>query len=60
VSRKGGDSDIWLMDATGKNAVNLTKAEGEDTSPAWSADGKKLAFVSARDGGSDIYVMDVK
>ena len=38
--------------------VKLTD-EGLNTSPGWSPDGRKIAFVSGRDGGIlDIYVMD--
>jgi TolB protein len=48
------------MNADGTNPVNLTKHPSQDTAPAWTPDGKKLAFVSTRNGGSDIYLMDVK
>jgi TolB protein len=48
------------MNADGTGLVNLTDDAAQDTSPAWSADGKKLAFASTRHGGSDIYVIDVK
>jgi len=51
---------VWRMDADGKNAKNLTTHDAQDTSPTWSADGKKLAFLSTRDGGTDMYVMEVK
>ena len=29
-----------------------------DTFPAWSPDGKKITFVTDRDGNYEIYVMD--
>jgi TolB protein len=48
------------MTNEGKELANLTANKAQDTSPAWHPDGKKLAFVSTRDGGSDIYVIDVK
>ena len=32
---------------------------GDVQTPAWSPDGRKLAFVSERDGNSEIYVMNV-
>ena len=33
-------SDIWVMDVDGDNSRNLTKHDAQDSSPAWSPDGK--------------------
>jgi dipeptidyl aminopeptidase/acylaminoacyl peptidase len=49
-------SNIWIVPATGGEAVQLTQS-GHDTSPAWSPDGKTLAFLSTRDGSSQIYLL---
>ena len=38
--------------------VNLTNNTQRDGMPAWSPDGTKIAFVSNRDGNSEIYVMN--
>ena len=60
-------SDIYVMDADGNNQRRLTNNPASDHSPSWSPDGKRIAFVSDRDGHvhpirgfptSDIYVMD--
>jgi TolB protein len=48
------------MTSEGKELLNLTDNKAQDTSPAWHPSGKKLAFVSTRAGGSDIFVLDVK
>jgi len=47
------DADIYVMNADGSGAVNLTNQPGFDTEPAWAPDGT-LAFV--RNG--DIWVMN--
>jgi len=48
---------IWLMDADGGNARQLTSSEKGESMPAWSEDGKSIAFVSGRDGDDNIYLI---
>ena len=57
-SERDGNKEIYVMDADGKNLVNLTNHPARDTSPSWSPDGQKITFVSNRDGNGEIYVMD--
>ena len=42
----------------GENPRKLTKNPGVDHDPAWSPDGKRIAYSSERDRNTDIYVMD--
>jgi Tol biopolymer transport system component/imidazolonepropionase-like amidohydrolase len=49
--------DIWLM-PLGSPARRLTDDEFSDTDPAWSPDGRQLAYVSDRAGGMDVWVHD--
>jgi Tol biopolymer transport system component len=52
------EQDIYLMASDGSEVTRLTDAEGRDTSPNWSPDGTKIAFVSERDGNFEVYVMN--
>src|SRR5207302_8802971 len=50
---------IWLIDADGANAVQLTAGSKRDSSPRWSPDGSRIAFLSDRDDGQQLYVIAV-
>ena len=57
--RDGNQADIYVMDINGGRQRNLTKhAIADEVTPAWSPDGRKIAFISNRDGNLNIYVMD--
>src|SRR5579864_2843931 len=45
-TRSGGKSSLWIMDLSTRNAKALTSGPGGDFRPAWSADGKWIAFSS--------------
>ena len=52
-----GRADIWVMNTDGSNARNLTAdlpADTERRSPAWSADGTRIAFASQQSGIEDV------
>ena len=46
-----------MITAEGKNLEQLTE-EGNNRMPAYSPDGRKIVFVSTRDGDFNIYLMD--
>jgi len=56
-ARTAGNWDIWWQRVGGANAVNLTPdSSADDTQPALSPDGERIAFRSDRNGGG-IFVM---
>ncbi|MBI3567847.1 MAG: S9 family peptidase [Gemmatimonadetes bacterium] len=49
-------SNIWLVKADGSVHRPLTTGKFDESSPRWSPDGKRLAFVSNRGGRAQLYV----
>lgn len=48
---------IYRMRADGSDPVRLTHSDANDTAPVSSPDGRRIAFVSDRDGNREVYVM---
>jgi dipeptidyl aminopeptidase/acylaminoacyl peptidase len=49
--------DVWMVTIATGSARNLTN-NGRDGGARWSPDGRTIAFVSTRDKGAQLYVMD--
>jgi TolB protein len=54
----GGNYDLFVADADGRNPVRLTTESGVDLQPAWTPDGQRIVFVSGRGGPRQVYVMN--
>src|ERR1700688_2382593 len=52
-------SNVWIVSTAGGEAVEVTQS-GHDSAPAWSPDGKTLAFLSSRDGNSQVYLLSME
>jgi dipeptidyl aminopeptidase/acylaminoacyl peptidase len=52
-------TQIYLVPLGGGEPRQLTNDEHSSSSPRWSPDGEKLAFVSARDGEDQIWTIDI-
>ena len=47
--------DIYIVDAEGGKARQLTTNQAYDSNPMWTPDGKSIIFSSYRELGKDIY-----
>lgn len=56
---EGRACDIWAMSVDGGNRVPITTHPDYDDGPAWSPDGRTIAFVSTRSGNFDIWTVEV-
>ena len=52
--------DIWTVAAAGGEARLLVAHEAAESRPLYSPEGDRIAFVSDRTGGGDIYVLTLK
>jgi Tol biopolymer transport system component len=52
------NDELYLVKADGSGLRRLTRNAAHDAQAAWSPDGRKIAFISGRDGGAEIYVMN--
>jgi dipeptidyl aminopeptidase/acylaminoacyl peptidase len=57
LEQNAADADIWLASTLGEFPSRLTTSKKSDTSPRWSPDGKRLAFISAREEKPQLFVM---
>jgi dipeptidyl aminopeptidase/acylaminoacyl peptidase len=57
MKENANDSDVWLISTAGGEAVRLTASKKSDNQPRWSPDGKRIAFVSAREEKAQIFLI---
>jgi len=59
LSKAGGNPDIWMVDADGRNQKQLTDDVYAERYPSVCRDGRYLVFDSARSSTSQIWRMDI-
>ena len=50
-------SNLWIVDVDGTRVRELTSGNWRDSSPVWSPDGKRIAFLSDRDSTNQLHVL---
>jgi Tol biopolymer transport system component/serine/threonine protein kinase len=58
-SSRSGKLDLWIVDADGTNARQLTQLPGGTYFPAVSPDGHTIVFENSRAGSSFLWKMDI-
>lgn len=59
IEKNKGNSDIWLISIDGTYRQRFTTGESSESSPQWSPDGSRIAFLAKRndDEYSQLYVI---
>jgi dipeptidyl aminopeptidase/acylaminoacyl peptidase len=56
IMRDRREGRLWLVRTDGSRHRKLTSGDDRQSSPQWSPDGTRIAFVSGGDDGTEIYV----
>ncbi len=59
VSRNARQYTLWVADSDGENARSALKSNESIISPAWSPDGRELAYVSFEKQKAVVYIQEI-
>src|SRR5262245_65590183 len=54
------NGDVWIASSAGGAARQFTAHSGKDSQPKFSPDGKEVAFISDREGSTQVFVVPVQ
>jgi hypothetical protein len=63
-SSTAGSHDIWVMDSSGGNKINVSAVSHDpfhyfnEVFPRWSPDGARICFASNKSGCTNVWIMD--
>ena len=58
-SNRDGNWELYMMDYDGHNQTRLTFNASNDYMPAWSTDGRKIAYTSYQGARAILYILEV-
>ncbi len=58
--RQGELPNVWVMDADGTNAIQLTSDETADHKPTWFSDSRRVAYMSKRGKVGGLWSVDIQ
>jgi len=56
----GNNGSLYLLDVSTGKVRPLTPDSAWNVDPAWSPDGRQIAYQTTRDGRDNVYIMDVE
>jgi TolB protein len=59
VSNRDGNDELYMMDYDGANQTRLTFNTVRDYMPAWSMDGRKIAYTSYKKDTAGLYLLNL-
>jgi TolB protein len=61
ASNRGGPWDIWCIETTGRNPVQITSHPMAELHPSWSPDGREIVYcrLNARTGEGELWITPV-
>jgi len=59
ISDRDGNDELYMMDYDGANQTRLTFNKVRDYMPAWSPDGRRIAYTSYKNQTAGLYLLDL-